>query len=77
MAMNPTQLPGRFADERELDESIVALARRGMRPGDIAKHLGIPIEWVLRSPRTAPLDELDRADDGSFPASDPPSSPSA
>jgi len=77
MSNHRTHLPARFEDEQELDEAIAALARRGMLPRDIATHLGVPIGSVLRSPRTELLDDLDRADDGSFPASDPPVSPSA
>ena len=77
MSAKRTPLPGRFEDERQLDEAIASLAALGMRPGDIAKHLGLATEWVVASPRTESLDEFDRADDGSFPASDPPRSPSA
>ena len=77
MPTDRTPLPSRFATERALHEAVASLAGRGMRPADIAKHLGIANEWVTHSRRTEPLDELNRWDDGSFPASDPPVSPSA
>lgn len=79
MANDDQARPGRsFGTEQELDDAIAILEGRGMRPREIAEHLGVPLEWVVRGRSEGSLDDAaDRTDAESFPASDPPAGPEA